>query len=159
MGFIVRLRPYLFILIAVSYVLCGQAQTRNHQDLGFDSLAVSIPLSIQDTVYKLPRLLIVERSERVWLDSLVLLNTPIDYRCDYNHGSIWIPSKCLERIFSDSMPHRLFVTFVPSPFTFQTEYSLRQMTVRGDSSGRKVFAVTQSSPGFRSDDFFQKGFQ
>jgi hypothetical protein len=121
--------------------------------------SVSIPIVPNDTAYQLPRGYITQNSERVLVDSLILLVKNKDYRINYELGIITFYKNSLQPFASDSVLHRLIVQFVPLPFTFKKEYALRDLIIRSDSTGHKKILVAEEGLRFTPNEFFGKGFQ
>ena len=112
-----------------------------------------------DTVYQLPKEFVAEGTERVRIDSTELLRRLFDYRIDYRFGRILFSHVQLARIISDSILHRMTVTFRTLPMNFKHEYVLRQLEVRRDSTGGNKTLIVQPSGGLLSDDLFGPGLQ
>ncbi len=121
--------------------------------------SASIPLSLRDTIYQLPRGSIVRYSEKFWLDSLLLLTRSTDYTLDYNTGRLSLNAPARSTLFTDSVAHRLVVQYEPLPFEFKQEYSLRELVVKTDSLGKKEVSIVQPAFRFVPEELFGKGFQ
>ena len=148
----------LLLLFLPGSLRARQEQPRSTQNNSFER-TVDIPLAREDSVFQLPRGYIVQNSERIWVDSLVLLARDIDYDINYDRGVVSLRKSRLVRFFSDSTHHRLVIQFVPLPFTFEKEYALRELVVKYDSSGARRVVVAESGLRFEPDEIFGKGFQ
>ena len=118
-----------------------------------------IILNKRDTVYQLPKEFIVEGSERIIIDSTAHLKRLHDYRIDYRYGQILFSSAQLKQIVSDTIPHRMTVTYRTLPISFKREYALRQLEIRRDSVGGNKTFISQPSRGLLSEDLFGPGLQ
>ncbi len=121
--------------------------------------SVTITLTKLDTVYRLQKEFIVEGSERIIIDSTSHIKRLQDYRIDYRYGQISFSSAQLARIVSDTITHKMFVTYRTLPLSFKREYALRQLEIRHDSvEGNKTF-ISQQSRSLLSEDLFGPGLQ
>ncbi len=149
----------IFLLVLLPCLTPARQQVQQKESAATRPVILSIALSPNDTLYRLPRGYIAKLSEKVWLDSCALLTRSTDYVIDYTTGDLLVFSKTLRSTFSDSAQHRLVIEFLPLPFEFKRQYSLRELVVRTDSLGRKDISVAQSAFRFAPEEFFGKGFQ
>ncbi|MBI3586827.1 MAG: hypothetical protein HY088_06835 [Ignavibacteriales bacterium] len=146
-----------YLLIFLPF--CVLAQTRDQKPILPGQQAVTILLSPSDTSYKFPHEFITEHSERVVLDSTLLLRSALDYAINYRSGIIFFQRSTLSRIFSDSSRHTIVVSYRHLPFAFQPEYSLRDIIIKKDSLGKKTTVISTPSTKFSVDDLFGSGLQ
>lgn len=139
--------------------ICVLAQTREQKPNLPGQKAVTILLLPSDSTYKLPHEFISEQSERVELDSTLVLRPVLDYTIDYRSGIISFHLSTLSRIFSGSSHHTLTVSYRYLPFVFQQEYSLREIIVKKDSLGKKTSVISTPSAKFSADDLFGPGLE
>lgn len=149
------LLKYLLILLPLSVF----AQTSEQKPISPGQKVVTIFLSPSDTTYNLPHEFIAEHSERVLLDSVLLLRPTLDYTINYRSGIIAFSRSRLLQIFSDSSRHIISVMYRNLPFAFQSEYSLREVIIKKDSLGKKTIVVSTPSTKFSADDLFGPGLQ
>ena len=116
-------------------------------------------LNLRDTVYQLPREFVVEGSESILIDSTSHLKRSHDYLIDYRFGQVLFSSAQLKRIVSDTIPHRMTVTYRTLPISFKHEYALRQLEIRRDSVRGNKTLILQPSRGLLSEDLFGPGLQ
>ncbi|MEK6566194.1 MAG: hypothetical protein AABZ41_05765, partial [Bacteroidota bacterium] len=110
-------------------------------------------------MYALPNEFIVENSETLLVDSLLPLQRKDDYEIDWRYGKIHISSKGMGRIFVDSASHVLWISYRSLSLAFKKQYSLREISVRRDSTGTRTFAVKPSAAKANESDYFGPGLQ
>ena len=121
---------------------------------------MTLQLTPVDTSYRLDHRLIIEGSEEVLLDSLTRLTPSHEYEIDRHHGILFLKPSFLTQLFSDSSSHILLIRYRNLPLSFQERYSLREIILRRDSSGRERGTVLQPAvSSFRVDDLFGPGLQ
>ncbi len=118
-----------------------------------------LSLSRHDTLYPLPKEFIIEGSEKLLFDSLKYLVRDEDYQINYRFGTVTLLPKLMSSFQNDSSVHRIVASYQALPLSFKREYSLRQIEVRRDSTGKKRSMISQSSSRLFSDDFFGPGLQ
>ncbi|MGD0590266.1 MAG: hypothetical protein ABSA44_05645 [Bacteroidota bacterium] len=146
----------LLITVFSSFPLCAQASGTS---VSFGQLSTTFTLNRSDTLYQLPQEFIIEGSEHIVVDSVRHLERLHDFRMIYRYGQILFPSKYLASLCSDSLPHKMTVTYRALPMNFKHEYSLRQIEILWDSVGKERKVVSQLSTKLFSDDFFGSGLQ
>lgn len=117
------------------------------------SFSVSFSLLRSDSLYRLPHVFLEEESERVLLDSLLLLERHSEYEINYVGGFLKIKTEKLARYISDSLPHRLLVFYKLQPFSLNRRYSLRTVEITQESV-RTAPTVRIAPSGTSEDDFF-----
>ena len=125
----------------------------------FSHSSVTLIVNKIDTVYQLPKEFIVEGSEHILIDSIKYLIRQRDYRINYRFGQILFSSAQLKQIISDTILHRMTVTFRALPISFKREYALRQLEIRRDSVGENKTLILQPSQGLLTEDLFGPGLQ
>lgn len=152
-----------YLLSIVVLVLLFHSTPLSAQSSGtitsFGHNSVTIILNKIDTVYQLPKEFIVEGSERVLIDSTTHLIRLRDYSIDYRYGQILFSATQLTRIVSDTIPHRMTVTYRILPISFKRKYALRQLEIRRDSVGGNKAFISQPTQGLLSEDLFGPGLQ
>jgi len=152
-----------YLLSLVILILVLQSPRLSAQYSGtftaFGRFSLTISLNAQDTVYQLPKEFVVEGSERILIDSSVQLIPIRDYRIVYRFGKILFSPDQIKRIVSDSIPHRMTITYRVLPVSFKHEYSLRRIEIQKDSVGGKKTLLTETSRGLLSEDLFGPGLQ
>ena len=147
-------RKYFFLLLFCflpAFVL-AQNQERSSPFLAHH---LSFKLaSLSDSVYKLPHEFIARGSERVLLDSSLALRTGVDYVLNNRSGLLSFPPGILGQVMSDSLPHRLFVSYRYLPFSFRKEYFHHRIIWGADTSGRTEKTVVSPPTRFSFDDLF-----
>jgi hypothetical protein len=78
---------------------------------------------------------------------------------NYRYGQILFLPKFIAMLLSDSLPHRLTVTYRAVPMNFKHEYSLRHIEILRDSLGKEKPVISQLSTKLFTDDFFGSGLQ
>ena len=149
----------VFSILFLPGVLIARQQRVAPPDSSRNTVSVSFSIAAKDTSCQLPRGYIVQNSEKVLLDSGTVLSRTRDYSIDYDRGIVSLDKSRLRRFISDSAHHRLVIQFVPLPFTFQREYSLRELVVKNDSSGKRRISISGTGYRFAPEEFFGKGFQ
>ena len=147
----------LFCIVFPVCVLSTQSLPAQPTSLRYSSTIV--PLSALDSVYALPNEFIVENSETLLVDSLLPLQRKDDYEIDWRYGKIHISSKGMGRIFVDSASHVLWISYRSLSLAFKKQYSLREISVRRDSTGTRTFAVKPSAAKANESDYFGPGLQ
>ncbi len=148
------------VLLTLAFISASPAQISFRLPSSSVQHSVTIRLAPTDSSYSLSHRLIIEGSEEVFLDSLVRLTPSSEYSLDRQNGVISLNLSTLQQIFADSSSHTLLVRYRPLPLSFRERYSLREMVLQRDSSGRAGGTVSQSSAvPFRVDDLFGPGLQ
>ena len=151
--------PKVFLLLFIpSLIVARQEQLKLHHP-DSDSVIVTFPIVTNDSVFQLPRGYITQNSEKVWVDSLILLTRHEGYEINYDLGEVDLHRSRLSSILANSSRHSLIVQFVPLPFVFKKEYALRTLTIKTDSLGAKKISVTDAGLRFEPNEFFGKGIQ
>jgi hypothetical protein len=125
----------------------------------FGHQSITFSINNRDTVYQLPKEFIVEGSEHIFIDSTEQLIRLHDYRINYRYGQIFISLDQFKRIVSDTISHKMTVSYRALPVSFKHEYALRQLEIRRDSIQGNKTIISQSSGGLLSEDLFGPGFQ
>lgn len=148
----------LVFLITVFPSFPLSAQT-SRTSVSFGQLSTAFTLNRSDTLYQLPKEFIIEGSEHIVIDSLRQLERQRDFRMNYRYGQILFLPKFIASLLSDSLPHKMTVTYRALPINFKHEYSLRQIEILRDSTGKEKPIISQLSTKSFSDDFFGSGLQ
>ncbi len=146
----------LLVIVFPSFPLSAQTYGNS---ISFGRLSTVLTLSKSDSIYKLPYEFIVEGSEKIIVDSVRHLERLHDFQMNYRSGQILFPQKFLNSLFSDSLPHKVEITYRALPLNFKREYSLRQIEIRRDSAGKEKAIIAPSSVRLFSDDFFGSSLQ
>jgi len=148
----------LVLLITVFPFFPLSAQTSG-TSVSFGQLSTVFTLNRSDTLYQLPREFIIEGSEHIMADSMRHLERLHDFQMNYRYGQIFLHLKFIASLLSDSLPHKMTVTYRTLPMNFKREYSLRQIEIIRDSVGKEKPVILQSSTKIFSDDYFGSGLQ
>jgi hypothetical protein len=148
----------LVLLITLFQTFPLSAQTSG-TSVSFGQLSTVFTFHKSDTLYQLPREFIIEGSEHVVVDSLRHLEPLNDFQINYRYGKILFLPKFIASLLSDSLPHKMTVTYRALPMNFKHEYSLRQLEILRDSTGKEKSVISQLSSKSFSDDFFGSGLQ
>jgi hypothetical protein len=144
----------------LSIVQLLYAQNRNTDILTqIGKHSVTYDLAKSDSSFTMPKEFIIEGSESILLDSTKQLAKDLDYQIDYRYGRITLSLKLLEKIFSDSSRHSLTINFQALPHDFKRVYSLHQVEVRKDSTGKNSTFVSKSTSNILTEDLFGPGLQ
>jgi hypothetical protein len=146
----------LLITVFPSFPLSAQAPGTS---VSFGQLSTAFTLNKSDTLYQLPREFIIEGSEHIVVDSVRHLERLRDFRMNYRYGQILFLPKFIASLLSDSLPHKMTVTYRALPMNFKHEYSLRQIEILRDSVGKEKLVISPLSTKLFSDDFFGSGLQ
>ena len=153
------LRPRSLIAFSCLYPLCLFAQQAEIPRQTPSRHIAVLNLSASDTLYKLPHEFILQGSEHVLADSIEALHRGVDYEIGYREGTIVLKPSLVSRLVSDSLHHRIVVSYYPLPFSFKHEYRLHEVVTRRDSLGVPRQVVRSSQRPFSVDDVFGPGLQ
>jgi len=148
----------LVLLTTVFLFFRLSAQTSG-TSVSIGQLSTAFTLNRSDTLYQLPREFIIEGSEHIVVDSVRHLERLRDFRMNYRYGKIFFSSNYFVSLLSDSLPHKMTVTYRALPMNFKHEYSFRQIEIRRDSVGKEKTVISPLSTKLLSDDFFGSGLQ
>ncbi len=146
----------IFLLVSISLPVSAQ-MSKTFPVLNQHSQIFN--LQISDTLYQLSNEFIIEGSEQITIDSLRYLERQHDFNINYRSGQILFHRKIIDSLFTDSLNHKMMVTYRVLPLNFKREYSLRQIEIRRDSIGKEKTIIVPSSAQPFSDDFFGSGLQ
>jgi hypothetical protein len=146
----------LLITVFSSFPLSAQASGTS---VSFGQLSTAFKLNRSDTLYQLPGEFIIEGSEHIVIDSVRHLERLRDFRMNYRYGQILFLPKFIASLLSDSLPHKMTVTYRVLLMNFKHEYSLRQIEIFRDSVGKEKLVISPLSTKLFSDDFFGSGLQ
>ena len=146
----------LLITTFSTFPLFGQTSGTS---VSFGQLSTAFTLNRSDTLYQLPREFIIEGSEHIVVDSVRHLERLHDFRMNYRYGQIFFPPKYFVSLLSDSLSHKMMVTYRVLPINLKHEYSLRQIEILRDSVGKEKAVISPLSTKLFSDDFFGSGLQ
>lgn len=111
-------------------------------------------LSSTDTVVYLPHQFIVQHSEVVWLDTL-LLAAGSDYVLDDRFGVVRLKPNLMDRLRWDTTgQHFLRVRYQVLPITLKERYQHKELVTRPDTSRYLGTKVAQPAAAFSVDDLF-----
>jgi hypothetical protein len=148
-----------FVLLVIVFPIFPLSAQTSGNSVSFGRLSTSFSFNKSDTLYQLPQEFIIEGSEHIVVDSLRHLERLRDFRMNYRYGQILLFPKFIASLLSDSLPHRMTVTYRALPLNFKHEYSLRQIEIRRDSVGREKKIISPLSTKLFSDDYFGSGLQ
>jgi len=118
-----------------------------------------IAISSTDTVVHLPHQLIVQNSETVWLDTM-LLTSERDYVLDDRFGVLRLLPSMARFYRSDTITHHLLrARYQVFPFTLKERYQHREVLVRRDTSLGPEIKVARPTASFSVDDLFGSDLQ
>ena len=120
---------------------------------------MTLPIARTDSVYSLGIEYITPGSEIVLFDSAFALKRSIDYEVQYQRGILTLKSPHFRQLLSDTLKHTLFVALDRLPFTFRSQYLLREIVPSRDSSEPRIRKVQSPSARINMEDIFGAGLQ
>lgn len=111
-----------------------------------------------DSVYSLPHRFVINGSERVRIDT-ILLQPSIDYILDTRVGTLKISPVTLRADCPDTLRHSLDILYRALPFDFKPVYRLHETFLRIDTATGERQSVVQPGRSFSVDDLFGSNLQ
>ncbi len=146
----------LFVLPVVSGTLISQTKDTSMVD-SYRRASFTIPVS--DTTIYLPDQFVIESSQAVLLDSILLENGR-DYLFNARSGSVTIKKETFTRLHLQSQNfHSIFVRYRSLPFSFKPVYRHREPVTLVDTVTGKKTTVVKPASDFSVDDLFGSNLQ
>jgi len=149
----------LFAVVMFTGHLYAQGRAEKAVPMDPSRKMVRFALTGSDSLFKLPHTSILPNSERIWVDSTKTLIPNVDYNIDFKRGTVLLLSHRGQLSGIDSIGHILTVEYLPFPFVFKNEYTLREILARRDSGERKMVSMVRPSYPFATDAMFDQGLQ
>ncbi|MCX6137499.1 MAG: hypothetical protein NTV54_08410, partial [Ignavibacteriales bacterium] len=109
-----------------------------------------------DSVFQLSKTFLIEKSERVLADSVILAHG-VDYRLDYRRGHLIMLAPLSSKLGKGTATISIFYKYLP--FTFRDQYRHKEVLLRTDSISKRQIAAMQTSRLFSLDDAFGSNIQ
>ncbi|MFI5251010.1 MAG: hypothetical protein ACHQQQ_01145 [Bacteroidota bacterium] len=116
-------------------------------------------LSSLDSTIRLGHQFIIEGSDSVWLDSIVI-RRGFDYLIDLRYGTIQFRKDTLQARFTKhGSKHTVEILYRFFPFTFQDEYKRHEVVIHKDTVTGKVEKIAKPFAPFTINDIFGSNIQ